>query len=146
MNLKSYFINRLSAIHRGFTLIELLVVIAIVGILVALISANFITAQKQARDAKRQQHMESVQTSFETYYIINDSAYPATSGEIDSAFEGGTRPVDPQPAQSYTWNSDASAYCVCADLEAKTGNADAPSGTSCNWNTSGTSFCVQNKQ
>ena len=65
----------------GFTLIELLVVISIIGILATLISANFTSAQKRARDAVRKSDLRNIKTALTLYY--NDfTGYPgsATTG------------------------------------------------------------------
>lgn len=135
-------------LNKGFTLIELLVVIAIIGVLIAVATANFITAQRQARDTRRQQDMEATQTAMETYYAIN-GVYPISTvaGQIDAAFDSGTRPVDPQSA-AYSWNSDADSYCHCATMEITPGkgNANAATANGCTWTTTGQLFCVQNKQ
>ena len=134
----------LNILKKGFTLIELLVVIAIIGILISVATANFIIAQRQARDARRMQDMEAVQTSFETYFAIN-SEYPDSASVVD-AFEGGQVPEDPSPSQSYVWDTVADSYCICATLETGTGNADGGTSSGCTWNSSGTMFCIQNKQ
>jgi len=68
----------------GFTLIELLVVVSVIGILAALISANFTSAQKRARDAVRKSDLRNIKTALTLYY--NDfarypgSATPPTAG------------------------------------------------------------------
>lgn len=53
---------------KGFTLIELLVVIAIIGILTAIISANFGTAKSKARDAKRISDLAQIQLTLEQVF------------------------------------------------------------------------------
>lgn len=136
------------SIKRGFTLIELLVVIAIIGILVSIAVVNYLTAQKQARDAARQTIMHNIQGVFEQYYGENGK-YPATN-LIDSAFDTGSRPVDPKNTAPYvfTWNIAANSlsYCVCAKLETGLGNANNPgSSSTCSWNPNNY-FCIQNQQ
>jgi len=135
-------------LKSGFTLIELLVVIAIIGILIAVISINFTVAQKQARDARRRQDMSLSQSALEQYYAVN-GAYPV-SGSASLAFDSGSLPTDPKNSGSYTytWNTSASAYCICATLEKAGGNATSPTGTTCNWTTgsSATYVCIQNQQ
>lgn len=135
-------------LKKGFTLIELLVVIAIIGILVAVATANFLTAQKQARDTRRQQDMEAAQTAMETYYASN-GVYPisTTAGQIESAFDSGIKPVDPQGAD-YSWKSDADSYCHCATMEITPGKGNANGSTvnGCTWTGTGQFFCVDNKQ
>lgn len=142
------FIRFANTLKRGFTLIELLVVMAILGILISIITLNFTTAQKQARDARRKEDISSIQSALEQYYAINGS-YPA-AGSLADAFESGTVPEDPknEGAYTYIWNYDQSTYCVCAVLERQSGNATAPSSNSCNWTTgaSATHLCAQNQQ
>lgn len=130
---------------KGFTLIELLVVIAIIAIITSIGTANLITAQKQARDSARREIIGNVQNAFEQYYA-ETGLYPSTNP--GSAFESGSVPVDPKsPSTSINWSYlTPSAYCVCATMEMGNGNANAPSSTTCTWNTSGTSYCTQNKQ
>lgn len=132
-------------LKSGFTLIELLVAIAIVAIITSIGVANLLTAQKQARDAARQEIIGNVQSAFEQYYA-EFGAYPV--GNEDAAFEGGVRPLDPKNSGDsiLSWNVAADEYCVCAKLESGTGNASAPSGTSCNWDSTDEYYCGQNKQ
>jgi prepilin-type N-terminal cleavage/methylation domain-containing protein len=128
---------------HGFTLIELLVVIAIIGILAAIGLANFMTAQKQARDASRRETIANIQTAFEQYYAAT-GGYPTDMTAAASAFDNGSVPKDPQdPNSALTWTLGLSTYCVCATLETSTGNA---SNTSCTWSSTGTNYCAQNKQ
>ncbi|MFH2019727.1 MAG: type II secretion system protein [bacterium] len=147
-NLKHLVINTFS---KGFTLIELLVVIAILGILLSIISVNLVTAQKQARDARRLQDLESIQTSFESYFA-ETGTYPTLSPDTRTeAFEGGVIPSDPKNIGDfqYDWEqTETDAYCICAALETRTGNSSAVSTSStCNtWDTTGTFFCIQSKQ
>lgn len=53
---------------NGFTLIELLVVIAIIGILTAIITANFSTAKSKSRDAKRISDIAQIQLTLEQVF------------------------------------------------------------------------------
>jgi prepilin-type N-terminal cleavage/methylation domain-containing protein len=133
---------------KGFTLIELLVVIAIIGILISVAIVNYITAQKQARDAARSTLIHNIQDSFEQYYGAN-GIYPS-SGNIGAAFDNNSLPVDPKNVAPYTitWNiaADSLSYCICAKLEAGLGNADNPgSSATCTW-TPANYLCIQNQQ
>ena len=133
---------------KGFTLIELLVVISIIGVLLAIGTANFVTAQRQARDSNRRQLIGNVQAAMEQYYAVNGNVYPSSAVELGTAFDNNSIPVDPKNSGSYviSWNYSTTAYCICALLEAGSGNANAPGGTSCNWNSGGTYYCAANKQ
>lgn len=129
---------------KGFTLIELLVVIAIIAIITSIGVANFLTAQKQARDSARREIISNVQSAFEQYYA-QTGAYPV--GSYGSAFENGVAPQDPRA--DYTpliWEVQSDSYCVCATLENSTGNADEPITSACNWQSTGTHYCAQNQQ
>lgn len=52
---------------KGFTLVELMVTISVIGILTAVISANFNDARQQANDKKRMTELKSLQLSLELY-------------------------------------------------------------------------------
>ncbi len=72
--------NSLFLIHnskKGFTLIELLIVVAIIGILAALLMANFIGVRQRARDAQRKSDIRQVQSALELYRSDTGS-YPAS--------------------------------------------------------------------
>ena len=60
----------------GFTLIELLVVISVIGILAALLLANFAGIRDRADDAKVKSNMKQMQTALRLYYNDNQT-YPA---------------------------------------------------------------------
>ncbi len=132
---------------RGFTLLELLVVISIIGILVAMGAVAYSNAQKKGRDAKRVGDMKAIQSAFEQYYAVN-STYDESCNTM--ALGGGlpALPNDPKPGYVYNTNNGCSVngYCICAQLESSTGNADAPSGTSCNYGSNTTYFCVSQQQ
>ena len=139
---------KILSLWKGFTLIELLVVMAILGILISVITINFITAQKQARDARRKEDVSMSQSALEQHYAVY-GAYP-DAGSVEDAFESGTVPTDPKSGDGYDyiWNVTPTAYCVCAVMEKQVGNAATPSGTSCNWNmgTDATHLCAQSQQ
>lgn len=61
---------------KGFTLIELLVVISIIGILAAVITVSFTSAQKQARDVTRKSDLTQYRNSLEMYANKNNGLYP----------------------------------------------------------------------
>jgi prepilin-type N-terminal cleavage/methylation domain-containing protein len=133
--------------QRGFTLLELLVVISIIAILIALASVSFTTAQKKSLNARRRGDMKSVQNTFEQYYAANSSAYAACA-TMASGFSTGSLPADPKNISPYTYtftcDTTAQTYCVCARLENENGNS---SDSSCTFVSSGgTFFCVKNLQ
>lgn len=136
---------------NGFTLLEILVVISIIGILVALGTAAYSTAQKKGRDARRKADIKALQNGFEQYYSKNGD-YPTT--ELEAAdvtiFPAGI-PEDPKNVSPnvYTINLAVDSYCVCSLLESSTANSSAlPTAgneTTCNYG-AGTYYCLSNLQ
>ena len=81
-----YFSNR-----KGFTIVELMVVIAIIGILTAIVTANFTQSRAKARDAKRVSDLAQIQLTLEmifdrcnTYPTNIDSETTTITGCLDS--------------------------------------------------------------
>lgn len=134
-------------ILKGFTLLELLVVISIMGILIALATASYSTAQKKTRDAKRKGDMKAYQNAFEQYYS-QYNYYAKNDTALNATFSNGSQPTDPKggTGYSYTVTYDATngvTYCVCSHLEI-TGSGNA-TNTTCTF-AAGDYFCVNNLQ
>lgn len=141
--------NKFQKRQFGFTLLELLVVISIIGILIAVGTAAFTTAQKKGRDAKRVTDMKAIQSAFEQYFSENNTY--ATCATMASALSGGSLPTDPKNVAPnvYTCNGSTAGYCACTKLEGTSGanSTAASSGVTCSFSTSNpTYFCVQNLQ
>ncbi|MBP9715053.1 MAG: type II secretion system protein [Candidatus Pacebacteria bacterium] len=66
----------------GFTLIELLVVIAIIGILATAVMASLAFAREKARDSKRKQDAEQIDTAI-NLYIHDNGGLPPDLGVPD---------------------------------------------------------------
>lgn len=135
----------------GFTLLELLVVVSIIGILIAVSSAAFSTAQKKSRDAKRQGDIKSMQTAFEQFVAQNAGSYGATCAGMTTlngtAILPGGLPNDPKTGTSYSCSSDTSSYCACATLELGGGNSSSATCTSLTApSSSNTYYCLGNLQ
>lgn len=125
---------------KGFTLIELLVAISIIGIISAVLLANFNSARERARDAQRKADFRNIQTALRLFY--NDHNYypgaannqiqgcgrtqqglaACTWGAVWSADDRiimSILPADPLPNQTYSYAYDAStdSYTLTACLE-----------------------------
>ncbi len=73
---------------NGFTLIEIMVVIGIIGILSAVLFANFSEARMQARDKARMTTLKEMQLAIEFYKAQNGSYPVAGCGAVGDAFSG----------------------------------------------------------
>lgn len=107
--------------RKGFTLLELLVVISIIGILVAMGTVSYSTAQKKGRDSKRKSDLKSIQNAMEECYSL-DTAYPVTiTGGAALTCTGGAQVMATTPQDSksgdYSFTLAADSYTICADLE-----------------------------
>lgn len=139
--------------RAGFSLLELLVSISIIGILIAMGSVAFSTAQQKSRDAKRRADVKAVAGALEQYYANNSSVYPDSASCTTfaglSTYFSGPVPLDPKTGGSYTCVSEEAAFCVCALLDEETkGNASGvPNGDgTCNYASGGTHYCMNNQQ
>lgn len=141
----------------GFTLLELLIVIGIIGVLMALATVAYSSAQIGGRNARRKQDVLAIQNALEQYYSEHGFAYPGTCSDAGSYLRSSW-PMDPSSTDStpkpYVGtlncnNSGTNAYCICASLEstiltgATSGNADS----ACDWNAvQKDHYCVSNLQ
>lgn len=140
--------------QRGFSLLELLVVISIIGILVSIGTVAFTTAQKKGRDARRREDIKAMQSAFEQYRAevgtYEACSTMATYNPGSGSLMPGGVPTDPRNSGDYIYNTsngcDVSAYCVCAAMEGGGGNANAPTGTSCDFAAGGDYYCLTNLQ
>src|SRR3989344_2877323 len=109
---------------RGFTILEMLVVISIIGVLVGIGAISYSTAQKKARDTKRNLDLKAIQNCMEQNYSVNNSQYEELLGGIDDvAIQCGDNKTlqvkDPlSPNQTYSVDSSSvSDYTISATLE-----------------------------
>lgn len=135
----------------GFTLLELLVVVSIIGILIAISTTAFSTAQRKSRDAKRQGDIKSMQSAFEQYVSQNSGSYGASCAAMTTlngtTILPGGLPTDPKTGDAYTCSSSATTYCACATLEAGGGNSSTATCVSLGApSSSNTYYCLANLQ
>lgn len=146
--------KNMKKIKKGYTLFELLVSISIIAILVALATASYSAAQKKARDARRQEDLESIRKAAEQYYMLNNSNYPTSCSTGNAWTVNGTTvlesfPKDPKGG-TYNVNScGAAGYCVCTTLENQAGNGNSSAVNDClHFSGVGATgyYCVKNQQ
>lgn len=112
---------------KGFTLLELLVVIGIISILVTMAVSSYSTAQKKARDARRQSDLKTAQQAMEQCYSVNSFQYPTidnNNGILSMTCPAPNDNInfsisDPlnNPTYQYTSTSSQDQYSINATLE-----------------------------
>lgn len=118
--------------NKAFTLLELLVVIGIIGVMMALATVAYSTAQRSGRDARRKQDMVAIQNALEQYYSANTFAYPNPDCTVAKTYLKSGWPVDPGTNLAYSGigSCNLTTYCLCATLDGTGGNATAANCTS----------------
>jgi prepilin-type N-terminal cleavage/methylation domain-containing protein len=154
--MKTYLPNK-----KGFTLVELLVVIAILAILAVIGLAVFSGVQKNARDARRREEIDSIAKALEANKVMNNGTYVALATGM---FQSGLIPTD-TTGNAYCYiQTTTAAAALGADPAPWTGQtcpvaggwaiigAGAPSNAAILWKvcasfeaTSGV-FCKSNQQ
>ena len=134
--------DKMNRQHKGFTLIELLVVIAIIAILavVVFVALDPVTRFADARNSRRWNDVNNIQTAIQEYIVDNDGTLPSglstsmAETQLGSCASGGatlctgaaaacidlsgplvtylpTLPIDPDPDAS----SATTGYSVSID-------------------------------
>lgn len=114
----------------GFTLLEILVVIGIIIVLVGMVTSSYSTAQKKARDSKRQSDLKMIQNAMEQYYSICGYQYPTDISHGIVCPTGSIAiitsiPVDPLTTPYIHSPNTATEYSVCTAGNLETGSAPA---------------------
>jgi prepilin-type N-terminal cleavage/methylation domain-containing protein len=99
--------------QKGFTLIEVLIVVAIIGILTAILVANYNDARKNSRDKIRKSDLKTIQLSLELYKAQVGS-YPSALTSLAPTYVA-TVPTDPASKSSYLYTSNGTSYKVRTD-------------------------------
>ena len=114
----------------GFSLIELLVVISIIGVLSAVLVANFMGMRERARDAQKIQDLGAIKNALRLYYNDNQS-YPVDFRTVAPTY------IKAIPDAVYVYNSPAGndSFTLTVELEAGAGDEDKESQAKCNTGT-----------
>lgn len=135
------FLPKTSANTQGFTLVELLVVIAILAILAVIGLATFSGIQRNARDARRREEVQSIAQALEANKTMNSTTYNTL---LNTNFQAGLIPTDTTTAQysvAWTTTAGAAAPAIPTAWATTSINPTAPSGTGA-WPSTGTGQSV----
>jgi len=140
----SMLINQQIKKNFGFSLIELLVVISIIGVLSAVLVANFMGMRERARDAQKIQDLYAIKNALRMYYNDNQSyptnpnvMTPCSSSEncLSDLLSGGyitsLADIDYNYSQVFSGVVDSDKFKLWVDLEAGAGNEDIQSQEKC---------------
>lgn len=95
-------------------MIEVLIVVAIIGILTAILVANYNQARQNSRDKIRKSELKELQLSLELYKAQN-SSYPANLSLLVPTFIASV-PTEPGGGNvPYTYTSNGSSYKALTD-------------------------------
>lgn len=121
----------------GFTLIELLVVISIIGVLTALLMANFMGARERAKDAQKMQDLYLIKNALRMFY--NDyQSYPSCTTNSSTCLNTTAIGSTYMPAiksgnvsYNYSVSADGDSFVLTVGLDAGSGDEDINSQTKC---------------
>ena len=109
-----------NTLKTAFTLIELLVVVAIIGIVLAISTISYLTAQKQVRDTRRKTDLMEIRQVLETYRSENGQYPSAATWTTDLTPEFITLLPTYPSGSVYTYLPSGIpliAYSLCTTLE-----------------------------
>ena len=119
---------------KGFSLIELLVVISIIGVLAAVLVANFMGMRERARDAQKIQDLYAIKNALRMYYNDHQS-YPTCSDPgtcLNTAIGTSYMPSINGVGYTYSVATDGDSFILKVGLEAGAGDEDISSQAKCN--------------
>lgn len=119
-----------STTKNGFTLIELLVVISIIGILTALLLANFVGIRERGRDAKIKNDMNALKTALRLYYNDNQT-YPASAACSSLAISTYMNGTDIPTGCTYVQTNSGDGFYAYVTLNSDAGTDDDQSASRC---------------
>lgn len=112
--------------NKGFSLIELLVVISIIGVLSAVLVANFMGMRERARDAQKIQDLGAIKNALRMYYNDNQS-YPVDFRTVAPAYISSIS----NAVYVYTSPLGNDSFVLTVELEAGAGDEDIQSQSKC---------------
>jgi len=115
----------------GFSLIELLVVISIIGVLSAVLVANFMGMRERARDAQKIQDMYSIKNALRMYYNDNQSYPPGPTLDVLTVGASYVTSLVGVSGYTYTVGPGGDSFTLKVGLEAGAGNDDTDSQSKC---------------
>lgn len=116
---------------KGFTLIELLVVISIIGILTALLLANFVGIRERGRDAKMKSDLNAFKTALRLYYNDNQS-YPSGSNVACTSITlSSFNNADIDSSCRYFQTNSGDSFYAYVTLNSNAGSDDTESASRC---------------
>jgi len=109
--------------QKGFTIIELIVVIAIIAVLATIVMINVTGYIAKSKDAAIKGNMSTIATSAASYYDTNKTYVNVfLSANNPTAYNAINQITTSLSNGAPTTGANASAWCVCSNLTAVSGN------------------------
>lgn len=117
--------------NKGFTIVELLIVIVVIGILALLVITTYSGIQAKARNSKRQNDIQAIQTQLEAYFT-EQGHYPSRANMNDSSWlSSNLKSLDTTALQDPSNTSKTLVASPVAKSYAYEPNQGDASSTSC---------------